>query len=213
MYQDDNPQLAIARDQHEKDVVLPKLRLRSTDRVLDVGCGVGRWALATAPLVMDYLGTDFSDGLLVRARDNLRDHSNVSFECLAAQDVEQLASRNAPFNRVILAGILAYLNDADAERCLRGIAKVCSRTDAIVYLREPMGVKERLTLTNFWSGQLNAEYSAIYRSRQEYELLLERTLTSQGFRVDLFANLYPEDLQNRVETSQFIVLLHRFGGG
>lgn len=209
MYQDDNPDLAVARDKHEKQVVLPQLHLNPTHHLLDVGCGVGRWALTVAPLVQSYLGTDFSDGLLARAREALGQCSDVEFLRLAAQDVETLAGRRGPFHRVILAGILAYLNDDDAKRCLRGVAKVCSKTDAIVYLREPMGITSRLTLDKFWSDQLNSEYSAIYRSREEYQALLEETLCAEGFHIDQFTALYPQDLQNRVETCQCIVLLNR----
>ena len=209
MYQDDNPELVVARDKYEKEVILPQLRLGSTHRVLDVGCGVGRWALAVAPLVQNYLCTDFSEGLLDRARDDLRSFSNVEFRCLPAQDVELLVDSHEPFNRVILAGILAYLNDDDVRRCLRGVAKVCSRDDAVVYLREPMGVAARLTLDNYWSEQLDAQYSAVYRSRDEYENLVQDTLCEEGFDINQFTNLYPEDLRNRVETSQFIVLLSR----
>ena len=209
MYQDGNPELAIARDVHEKRVVLPRLQLRETDRLLDVGCGVGRWALTVVPLVHRYLGTDFSEGLLERARQILGGHQNAQFQCLPAQDVGSLVGIQEPFNRVIVAGVLAYLNDDDAQRCLRGIAEVCSNTDAIVYIREPMGVEARLTLDKFWSEQLGSEYSAIYRSRDEYRQLFQSTLCTEGFRIAEFTDLYPRDLQNRAETSQFIVMLHR----
>ena len=211
MYQDDNPELVIARDTHEKQTVLPHLKLQASHRVLDVGCGVGRWALATAPLVKQYLGTDFSEGLLRRARDELRLYRNADFQCLPAQDVGLLAGGQDPFERVILAGILAYLNDDDVERCLRGVAKLCSASDAIVYIREPMGVASRLTLDRYWSDQLDSEYSAIYRSREQYRLMLERTLCADGFNISQFTPLYPPDLENREETSQFIVLLQRVG--
>ena len=207
LYQDDDPELVIARDRHEKDVVLPRLRLSHTDRVLDVGCGVGRWALAVAPLVRAYLGTDFSEGLLSRARNELSKFWNADLECLRAQDIAHLVGRRSPFNRVILSGILAYLNDEDAKRCLRGIADLSSPSGTIIYVREPMGVSARLTLDNFWSDQLGARYSAIYRSCEEYEMLFQEMLGPFGFRISQFEDLYPADLQNRAETSQFIVMI------
>lgn len=213
MYQDDNPALAVARDKHEKATVLPLLQLMRTDRLLDVGCGVGRWAVACAPVVKDYLGTDFSEALLRQAREETATFSNAEFMCLAAQDTELLRESRGCFSRVILAGILAYLNDEDVVRCLRGVADVTATTDAIVYLREPMGMSSRLTLDNFWSEQLGAEYSAIYRSRGEYRDFLESTLCAEGFQVTHFDSLYPENLENRPETSQFIVLLHRNAKG
>ena len=41
MYQDAD--LASRRDRAEKETVLPQLNLREGDRVLDIGCGSGRW--------------------------------------------------------------------------------------------------------------------------------------------------------------------------
>src|SRR5687767_9318782 len=66
MYQD--PTLAEQRDGAEKENILPLLALNKSDRVLDVGCGAGRWAEAVVSIVADYLGIDFSANLLEIAR-------------------------------------------------------------------------------------------------------------------------------------------------
>ena len=52
-----------------------------TDRVLDIGTGTGRLALAIAPLVRSVVGIDVSDGMLSHARRKARDLGldNVSF--------------------------------------------------------------------------------------------------------------------------------------
>ena len=44
MYQDDNQELVRERNQKEVDKLLPLLKLQKESRVLDVGCGIGRWA-------------------------------------------------------------------------------------------------------------------------------------------------------------------------
>ena len=66
MYQDSA--LAARRDQAEKRTVSPLLAVCTDDRVLDLGCGAGRWAEAIAPHVSEYLGIDFSENLLTAAR-------------------------------------------------------------------------------------------------------------------------------------------------
>ncbi|KAF5308403.1 hypothetical protein FQR65_LT18160 [Abscondita terminalis] len=43
MYQDGNPELVVHRDIAEKEILLSKLKINKKIRVLDVGCGVGRW--------------------------------------------------------------------------------------------------------------------------------------------------------------------------
>ena len=44
IYQDKNPNLAEKRDKAEKELLLPKFKLSGRERVLDIGCGTGRWA-------------------------------------------------------------------------------------------------------------------------------------------------------------------------
>ena len=42
-YQDKHPELALERDKYEKDRIMPFLNLQPESRILDIGCGVGRW--------------------------------------------------------------------------------------------------------------------------------------------------------------------------
>src|SRR5271170_1130786 len=67
LYQDKNPDLALARDQLELKQALPLLPLGSTIRVLDIGCGVGRWAHHLGEKVGLYHGVDFSSELIAVA--------------------------------------------------------------------------------------------------------------------------------------------------
>ena len=68
MYQDKQPHLTDARNQAEIDKILPLLELDPNAQILDVGCGVGRWADAIPCNVAGYLGIDFSEGLVQIAR-------------------------------------------------------------------------------------------------------------------------------------------------
>ncbi|MEI2699820.1 MAG: hypothetical protein V9E94_16315 [Microthrixaceae bacterium] len=54
-----------------------------------------------------------------------------------------------------------------------------------MYLREPVARAERLTLTDHWSDDLEATYSACYRLPHEYRATLERVFTGEGFRFTL----------------------------
>src|SRR5260370_31254110 len=78
MYQDGNPRLAEARDAWEKERGIPLLRLQPATRVLDIGCGCGRWAVSLLGKVASYLGVDFSEHLLSLAETELRRHSAIS---------------------------------------------------------------------------------------------------------------------------------------
>jgi cyclopropane fatty-acyl-phospholipid synthase-like methyltransferase len=206
MYQDTTPELAAARDRCEKERVLPLLRLHSAARVLDVGCGVGRWAVSIAPRVATYHGVDFSEGLLEQARLICAETPGAEHALFTRCDAQDVGQLEGGYDRIVLAGILAYLNDDDARRCLEGVAAVAS-PDAIVYLREPMGVGARLTLDRHWSDDLEADYSAIYRTVSEYRDLLDLTLAPAGLHLQAIGDLYPPELDNRSETRQRIIVL------
>ena len=63
-YQDNAPDLAMARDSHEKELIMPILKIDVSSRVIDIGCGVGRWADSVIPLAGVYLGLDFCPELI-----------------------------------------------------------------------------------------------------------------------------------------------------
>jgi SAM-dependent methyltransferase len=201
MYQDSV--LAAKRDEAEKRTALPLLGLHSQDRVLDLGCGAGRWAEEVVPTALDYLGIDFSENLLEAAR--LR-FPRACFQRLAVNSLNAAALKVAPpFTLVLCSGILAYINDADLL-CLFETLGLLAATESRIYVREPIAKTERLTLDEYWSEDLQSSYSAIYRTRVEY-LNMFRSLV--GFRLQVETEPFPAELQNRIETKQHCFLLER----
>ena len=200
MYQDE--ELAARRDAAEKATVLPLLAAGADDVVLDVGCGNGRWAAALAPHVARYLGIDFSDGLIAAARARV---PGAEFHTITAQ---QFAAAGLPgnprFSMAILSGIFAYLNDADAEALLARLSPA-----ACVYVREPVARDVRLTLDRFWSDELAAPYSAVYRTADEYRRLFDRALAPAGFTIRHEGSPIGAALENRRETLQHFFILRR----
>ena len=201
MYQDAN--LADRRDHFEKETVLPHLNLRAADRVLDVGCGSGRWAKVIAPKVRAYLGIDFSPGLLEVARTLVE---SAEFQCVQANFLEfQQLKVQPPFTLVICSGILTYLNDSDVLRLFATVSQT-SASESRVYIREPIAKAERLTLDGYWSEELRSNYSAVYRTRAEY---LDLFSELSGFHVRHEGEPFSRELQNRAETEQRFFLLER----
>ncbi len=201
MYQDST--LAARRDELEKQTVLPLLRLRPDDRVLDLGCGVGRWARVIAPSVAQYLGIDFSEKLLSAARAYTPE---AVFQCMRVNSLNVSALEIAPpFTLVLCSGIFAYINDADLLRLFGSLSRIAALNSRI-YIREPVAKTERLTLDEYWSDDLKCPYSAIYRTRIEYLRAFDSLL---GFDVQLETKPFPAELQNRAETEQHCFLLKR----
>jgi SAM-dependent methyltransferase len=201
MYQ--NALLASRRDEAEKQKILPMLDLRSDDRVLDLGCGAGRWAEAIAPRVADYLGIDFSESLLEAARGHVPGGVFQQMPVNALNPAEFCIA--PPFSLFVCSGILAYLNDTDVLRLFDIISRIAA-AESRIYLREPVAKIERLTLDEYWSDELKSSYSAIYRTRAEYADMF-RSLTN--FRLRTETAPFDAELQNRVETEQRCFLLER----
>lgn len=211
LYQDEHPEIAQQRDQLEKEKVVPLLGLSENYSVLDIGCGIGRWAKDVCGLVKFYYGVDASPSLIDLAK-GFCPAPNVLFECYSADALtDEVLDQFAPFDRVILSGILIYLNDDQVSRMLGLISRHC-RADAVIYIREPMGVSERLSLDQHWSQELNARYSAVYRTSADVTEIIRRHFPEGRYTIDPFSRLFEAaTLNNRVETEQQFCFIRGIG--
>lgn len=107
MYQDNNPELVRIRNEKEVEKLLPKLRLDERSRVLDIACGIGRWADAITQDISEYIGVDFSKELIEIAKSR-NTKENFSFYQGAASDISDiLASHHIQgINKILMMGIL-----------------------------------------------------------------------------------------------------------
>ena len=210
MYQDHNKELVRERNRKETEKLLPLLKLRADSRVLDVACGIGRWADAMPDYIEEYCGVDFSGELVEIARQrNGRD--NFHFYEGAADKIEQtvLTARSEVYDRILMVGILMYLNDRELVDTLVQIERISQR-HTVICIREPIGISKRLTLKDFFSEELQDNYNAIYRTRQELRKLIDTAFLQKGFIVSQEGFLFDEDaLNNRKETAQYFYILER----
>ena len=98
-------------------------------------------------------------------------------------------------------GILIYINDKDLYSVMDQLVQNAEE-HAVICIREPVGLEERLTLKE--------NYNAIYRTEKELLSIFEKTLMTVGFRMSKRGFLFSEDaLNNRKETAQYYFLLER----
>jgi ubiquinone/menaquinone biosynthesis C-methylase UbiE len=66
-------------DSESDNPVMGSEFLTSDMVVLDVACGIGRLAKFIAPKVKQYVGVDFSSGMIEKAKERYQGYANVSF--------------------------------------------------------------------------------------------------------------------------------------
>lgn len=212
-YQDNHPDLVLRRDRYEKQKVLPDLRIGKDTRVLDIGCGVGRWAGTVLSCGGMYVGVDYSEPLLALARNACEEakESNRQYEfiCSSFQDIcEKLPGHDAEdgFDLIIVNGVMVYINDSDLPKCMANADRLL-RPAGRLYIKEPIAYGERLTLNHVYSEELSSDYSAIYRSVDEYEALWE----SLGERYSMArkGDMWEDSLKNRKETGPYYWIMEK----
>lgn len=209
IYQDKNPQLAEERDTAEKNLLLPKLKLSSQDRLIDIGCGTGRWAEIVIDKVAHYHGTDLLEEFIEFAKiNNQQEHAN--FTCIPCTKVTLDAlNESKKFNKIIMFGVLIYLNDDSLEDALESVLAVAAEQCTFL-LREPIGINNRLTLKEHFSEDLNQTYNAIYRTSDEIIQKCQEILGKSGFKIIETGNVFSnKELNNRTETIQKYFLFVR----
>jgi 2-polyprenyl-3-methyl-5-hydroxy-6-metoxy-1,4-benzoquinol methylase len=212
LYQDKQPELAEQRSAHELSRLAPLLRQgRNGLRVLDVGCGTGRWAHELASDCKQFLGIDFCQDFLDEAQrqvQSLPQPQRFAFERVDLSQPLPAVLAGQRFDTILMAGVLIYLNDADARGVLDSLAGLLA-PGGLMYLREPLGITQRLTLKEHFSDELAASYSSVYRARSEFDAWVDDCALRHGLQRVAADALYPAALDNRAETRQFFTLLKK----
>lgn len=137
------------RNENEKRIVEKIIEKIQNPGILDIGCGIGRWAENLQNKFEYYVGVDFSEGFI---------------NSILNLDKDILTSR---FNLIICTGVLMYINDENISNIFKAFRQV---SPEYLYIQESISLMEgRLTLNKFESKDLKTDYSAIYRTKQEYE--------------------------------------------
>lgn len=204
-----DPKYIDQRMAYDRDYVLPMLNVNAETRVLDIGCGIGRWASFILPGCRFYCGVDFSEEMVKAAKQTCQSlGGEFQLHCLSALDaVEQTpAFYHGRFDLIIIAGVCTYINDQDIVRFFQRLPALLAE-HSTVYLSDPVGLEKRLTLNAFHSEELQTEYSAIYRTAEEYVELC-KPLLDAGFSITKreYRALFGE---NHSDSSRYHIILNR----
>lgn len=71
-----NPEQADTRSRFDREYIVPRLDLTQNSAVLDIGCGMGRFAEMVLPLCGRYLGADFAPEMIAAAEKRTAAYSD-----------------------------------------------------------------------------------------------------------------------------------------
>lgn len=202
---DNNPEYAEKWNDFEKKKILPSLSLDKNKKVLDIGCGVGRWAESVVPLCGEYVGVDFSEEMVKVTTKRFEKNNNTLFKRAAFIELfDDIEITGKKYDAVIIAGVSMLINDEVLKICYEKLPFLLN-SGAIVYIEESVGVGKRLTLNGVWSENLNTTYEAIYRTREEYRSLLAPMLAKANVLADDYFNVL--DKKEFTDTSHWYTIL------
>ncbi len=176
LYLDEHPEVAIERDKQSKAKIESLLNIQKGMSVLDLGCGVGRWGEFFCSKGATYVGIDGSAKMIQRAEENLKNFDNKMLLVGNLREVQSVlhsvtVKNQQKFDIIFISGVLMYLNDADVAAILRALPALL-KNGGHICLIESMAEGERLTLKDIYSEDLKQNYSAIYRTDKEFQILL-----------------------------------------
>ncbi len=154
------------RNEKEIKIVEEVIEKIQNPKILDIGCGIGRWAENLQNKFEYYVGVDFSEGFINYASEKFANYPNIKFYNNSILDLDKEIF-TSDFNLIICTGVLMYINDANISNIFEVFSRVAPE---YLYIQESISLMDsRLTLNNFESKDLKTNYSAIYRTKQEYE--------------------------------------------
>ena len=193
--------------------LLSALRPLPTERMLDVGCGSGRFAVRMAPLVAQVIGVDLTEAMLEQAR-RLQAGAGVANVTWQQCDVTQLPFADGDFDIVSSQAMLHHV--ASPAAVISEMRRVCKPDGRIVVIdmtprpekAAALNAIELLRDPSHARAMTNAELRAIgadlglaevatrqYESRIALELVLKTSFPDAGM-LDRIRSLYRLDAES-----------------
>ncbi len=194
---------------HDKLNLLPLLQVDSESEVLDIGCGIGRWAEYSIPVCKYYYGVDFSCEMIKLAKERcVFPDRDYDFATASFQETVNSTEHTHKFNRVVISGVCMYINDSDLSMCMEKLNDILD-DHCIILIKEPIALIQRLTLNEFESESLKSTYDAIYRTREEYSALFQ-PLMDKGFTIKHESRLDTAEHEKKFsETGRWFIVFER----
>ena len=180
----DNLELKIRLETEKVFAWLPEVRGKS---ILDLGAGVGQWTFRFAEKdAKSVVAVEYSEPLaeIGKKEAQHRGLKNVQFFVSPAEKY----STSKKFDIIFISGLFVYLNDDQSAELMNKIMQFCHK-DSVVLLRDGTGVIGRHEINDRYSNHLKVNYSATYRTKDEYIEMFKK----EGFSNIKDENMFDEE--------------------
>jgi len=167
---------------YELNYLVP--HLKKTKSILDLGCGDGSLIKCLMELtdIKKYYAYDISNNLMKHIPDKVtkKEYDIYSFESLPKTEV------------TIMSGVSYCIFEDDIiENLLNNIES------DILYIRDPLTLKNKRENIRTYSKKLKSEYAACYRTISEYIKMLK------NWKITEINRIYPDSIESKFGTKQF----------
>ncbi len=91
------------------------------------------------------------------------------------------------------------------------ISRDLTNRGGYIYIKDAIGTDIRLTLDQIESKELGAEYSAIYRTSEDWNEWINEIYLKKGFSLISSGAMWPEKMRKTSDTLQYYWILHNDG--
>ena len=185
-----DPDKSTQKFDYEKKRLESILDYDSNWSLVDLGGGVGLWT--------EYFSDHMNKVTLVEREANFVELAieridNEGVE-IVHSDVTDFDAEKNTFDVVFISGVTLYLNDERLNMMMTKV-KQYLKSDGLYVHRDAYGIEERFLLDSKNSENLKLKYSAVYRSRKEYDDIFVET---HGFEKIFDEDMYPEETKLNV---------------
>jgi SAM-dependent methyltransferase len=154
--------------------------------IVDLGAGVGQWTFRfTARGAKHVTAVEYSAPLAEIGRNEAvrQGVDNIDF---VVSPAEKFLADDA-YDIVFISGLFVYLNDDQSDELMKNLVKACN-SNTLILLRDGTGLENRHEINDRLSEHLQSNYSATYRTRQQYVDMF----AAAGFSIVRDENMFEE---------------------
>lgn len=162
----ENKEIAEKRNQEQGKLMLETIDFDGK-KVLEIGCGGGRFVEFIHDKCSEYVGIDYTEKHIESAKKNYH-FDNCKFQVMSAVDIkiDELLVK-PPFDVILISQVLLFINDEDLLELMNVINKITNPNKQL-FITETKAHDSRLTLKDFYSDSLEDDYNAIYRTKKDF---------------------------------------------